>query len=108
MLIVMITDALKHQLSLLDALSTPMYAQITNILTRRSCDALQPASRILSQFRAMSNKRAPTEPSLFVPTVMRPVKNFFGVGTSDALGGRLKDDFMKVCSNDVFESVCHK
>lgn len=101
-------DALKHQLSALDYLIAPMSTQIIQVLTRRSCDAIQPASRILSQFTAMSNKRTPTEPSFFVPNILRPIRNFFRVGMNDGLGGRLKDDFMKTCATEVFESVCHR
>lgn len=95
-------------MSLLDDLITPMLAQITTILTRRSCDALQPASRILSQFRAMSNKRTPTEPNLFVATILRPIRNFFGIETGDGPGEKLKDDFLKNCATEVFENVCHR
>jgi hypothetical protein len=57
----------------------------------------------------MSNKRMPTEASYFVPSILRPVRNFFGIGTNDGLGKRLKDgDFMKSCVTEVFESVCHR
>lgn len=103
-----VEDALRHQLSLLDSLVSSLSIQITNILTRRSCDALQPVRSILSQFRAMSNKRTPTEASYFVPSIMRPVRNFFGSASSDGLGERLENDFMKPCATEVFESVCHR
>jgi len=101
-------DALRHQLSLLNALVPPTFNQITHILTRRSCDALQPVRSILSQFRAMSNKRTPTEASYFVPSILRPVRNFFGSASNDGPGEPLKDDFMKPCATEVFESVCHR
>lgn len=101
-------DALQRQLSLLDSLVPPLSNQITNILTRRSCDALQPVRSILSQFRAMSNKRTPTEASYFVPSILRPVRNFFGGTSNDGPGERLKDYFMKPCATEVFESVCHR
>ena len=107
-LIVQASDALKRQISLLDDLVTPMLTQITTILTRRSCDALQPASRILTQFRAMSNKRTPAESSLFVPTILRPIRIFFGIETSDGPGEKLKDDFLKSCATEVFENICHR
>lgn len=86
----------------------PMSTQITNILTRRACDALQPVRSILSQFRAMSNKRTPTEASYFVPSIMRPVRNFFGAGVDDAPGNRLKGEMMKSCATEVFEGACHR
>ena len=101
-------DALRHQLSVLNALIPPMSNQITHILTRRSCDALQPVRSILSQFRAMSNKRTPTEPSYFVPSILRPVRNFFGSVSNDGPGEPLKDDFMRPCATEIFESVCHR
>src|ERR1700729_3798066 len=102
-------DALQHQLSLLDSLVPEMSTQITNILTRRSCDALQPVRSILSQFRAMSNKRTPTEASYFIPSILRPVRNFFGGASNDGgPGERLKGDFMRPCATEVFESVCHR
>ncbi|KIM75524.1 hypothetical protein PILCRDRAFT_827237 [Piloderma croceum F 1598] len=103
-----VEDALRHQLSVLNALIPPMSNQITHILTRRSCDALQPVRSILSQFRAMSNKRTPTEPSYFVPSILRPVRNFFGSASNDGPGEPLKNDFMRPCATEIFESVCHR
>jgi len=36
------------------------------------------------------------------------VRNFFSGASNDGPGERLKDDFMKTCAMEVFESVCHR
>jgi len=56
----------------------------------------------------MSNKRTPTEPSYFVPSILRPVRNFFGSASNDGPGELLKDDFIRPCATEIFESVCHR
>jgi conserved oligomeric Golgi complex subunit 2 len=53
----------------------------------------------------MSNKRMPTEPSYFVSSILRPVKNFFAIETSDGPGALLKDNFLKQCATEVCENV---
>ncbi|KAJ6501242.1 hypothetical protein C8R47DRAFT_260726 [Mycena vitilis] len=54
----------------------PMSSHTVAILTKRCCDALLPVRSISSQFRAMSNKQMPKEPSYFVSSILRPVKVF--------------------------------
>jgi hypothetical protein len=101
-------DILRHQLSgLLDMVPT-MNNQIISILTRRCNDSLLPMRSIPSQFRAMSNKRLPSEPSHFVPLVFKPLKVFFGVGGSDGPGSPLKAQYLASFSEEVFENVCHR
>ncbi|KAJ6501254.1 hypothetical protein C8R47DRAFT_261110 [Mycena vitilis] len=50
----------------------PMSSHTVAILTKRCCDALLPVRSISSQFRAMSNKQMPKEPSYFVSSILRP------------------------------------
>ncbi|KAG1816061.1 COG complex component [Suillus subaureus] len=100
--------ALRTQLEQLSALSTSLYSQATAILSRRCCDALLPVRSIPSQFRAMSNKRLPSEPSYFAPTILRPVRIFFGIGTIGGPGERLKEELLRDVSTDVVESVCQR
>ncbi|KAG0704468.1 oligomeric golgi complex component, COG2-domain-containing protein [Suillus ampliporus] len=100
--------ALRTQLGQLSALSTSLCSQATAILSRRCCDALLPVRSIPSQFRAMSNKRLPSEASYFVPTILRPVRSFFGIGTGSGPGERLKEEMLRVVSTDVVESVCQR
>jgi hypothetical protein len=56
----------------------------------------------------MSNKRLPSEASYFVPTILRPVRSFFGIGTGGGPGERLKDEILKEVSTEVVESVCQR
>lgn len=56
----------------------------------------------------MSNKRMPTEPSYFVPSILRPIKLFFGVGVGEGPGSLLSDDHLKSYSTDVFEGVSQR
>ncbi|KAG1717692.1 uncharacterized protein EDB91DRAFT_1259420 [Suillus paluster] len=100
--------ALRTQLGQLSALSTSLCSQATTILSRRCCDSLLPVRSIPSQFRAMSNKRLPSEASYFVPTILRPVKSFFGISTGGGPGGRLKEEMLRDVSTDVVESVCQR
>lgn len=100
--------ALRTQLEQLGALSTSLYSQATAILSRRCCDALLPVRSIPSQFRAMSNKRLPSEPSYFAPTILRPVRIFFGIGSVNGPGERLKEELLKDVSTNVVDSVCQR
>jgi conserved oligomeric Golgi complex subunit 2 len=56
----------------------------------------------------MSNKRMPTEPSYFVPSILRPIKLFFGIGVGEGPGSLLSDDHLKSYSTDVFEGVSQR
>ncbi|KZT58895.1 COG complex component [Calocera cornea HHB12733] len=84
----------------------PLYKnQILQILIRRSADPLRHVRSIASQYRAMSNKREPTEPSYFVPGIMRPVKVFFDKG---GLGEALKESYGAAWSTEVFDEICQR
>ncbi|PBK74315.1 COG complex component [Armillaria solidipes] len=101
-------EVLQRSLSSLMAMTPSMSSHIISILTKRCCDALLPVRSIPSQFRATSNKRMPTEPSHFVSSILRAVKVFFGLGTSNGAGTSLKDDFLPSASAEVFENVCQR
>lgn len=101
-------EALQNALSELISLTVPMSNQIVTILTKRCCDTLLPVRSLPSQFRAMSNKRMPTEPSYFVPSILRPIKLFFGVGVGEGPGSLLSDDHLKSYSTEVFDGVSHR
>ena len=60
------------------------------------------------QFRAMSNKRPPSEPSFFVVGVLRPVRAFFGVESGTGPGASLKEGLMQSFAEEVFEAVVQK
>jgi len=82
----------------------PIAGQIVTILCRRASDALLPVRSIPSQFRAMQNKKVPTERSYFVPLIMRPVSSYFGIKTADGgMGALLKDTYMKQFASEVFQ-----
>ena len=101
-------DALRSILQGLSALIPPLSSQIISILTRRASDALQPVRSMPLQFRAMSNKRPPSESSFFVAGVLRPVRTFFGVESGTGPGASLKDELMQSFAEEVFEAVVQK
>ncbi|KAF8906500.1 oligomeric golgi complex component, COG2-domain-containing protein [Gymnopilus junonius] len=93
--------ALRESISCLTSFLIPLSGQIVAILTKRCCDALLPVRSIPSQFRAMSNKRMPSEPSYFVSSVLRPVKQFFAIGVAEGIGSPLRAGFSKSFSTEV-------
>lgn len=97
-------DALRQQLSALNQIDSLLFKQLVLILSRRACDALLPVRSIPSQFRAMSSKRIPTEPSYFLPLILQPVKTFFETG----IGERLRRSLLRDAATEVFDSVCQK
>lgn len=101
-------DVLKHALSKSTSVTQPVSGQIVAILTKRCCEALLPVRSIPSQFRAMANKRPPTEPSYFVQTIFRPLKAFFGIGSSDGPGRALKDVYSLEYSQEIFNNVVQR
>ncbi|THH20409.1 hypothetical protein EW146_g922 [Bondarzewia mesenterica] len=101
-------DALQHTLQGLISLVPPLSSQIVAILTKRACEALMPVRSIPSQFRAMSNKRPPTEPSYFVASILRPLKVFFAIGTAEGPGSSLRADYLRSYSEEIFENVVQR
>lgn len=96
--------ALRQALASLTTMITPIAGQVVTILCRRASDALLPVRSIPSQFRAMQNKKMPTERSYFVPLIMRPVSSYFGIKTAeDGMGASLKDAYMKQFASEVFQ-----
>ncbi|KAJ7703146.1 oligomeric golgi complex component, COG2-domain-containing protein [Mycena rosella] len=103
-----IEDTLRQSLATLTSTTLPMSSHIVAILTKRCCDALLPVRSISSQFRAMSNKQTPKEPSYFVSSILRPVKVFFGIGVGQGPGASLKEHFLESYATDIFESVSQR
>ncbi|KAG6895375.1 hypothetical protein C0992_001582 [Termitomyces sp. T32_za158] len=101
-------EALHTSLSGLTCLISPLSNEIISILMRRCCDALLPVRSIPSQFRAMSNKRTPTEPSYFVASILRPLKLFFGIGGGDGIGTPLREDYIFLYSVEIFNDVAQR
>ncbi|KAF4598583.1 hypothetical protein EYR38_006987 [Pleurotus pulmonarius] len=101
-------DALQQSLAALTTLIPSMSSEIVAILSKRCCDALLPVRSIPSQFRAMSNKRMPTEPSYFVPSILRPLKVFFCIGTNEGPGASLKQEYLDAYANEVFDTVAQR
>ena len=96
--------ALRQALASLTTMVAPITGQIVTILCRRASDALLPVRSIPSQFRAMQNKKMPTERSYFVPLIMRPVSSYFGIKTTDGgMGASLKNAHMKRVASEVFQ-----
>jgi hypothetical protein len=103
-----IPDTLRQSLAALTAVTLPMSSHIVAILTKRCCDALLPVRSISSQFRAMSNKQMPKEPSYFVASILRPVKVFFGIGVGQGPGASLREHFLESYATDIFEAVTQR
>ncbi|KAI0267134.1 oligomeric golgi complex component, COG2-domain-containing protein [Gloeopeniophorella convolvens] len=101
-------DALRNVLRNLTDLATPLSSRIIYILTRRASDALQAVRSLPTQFRAMSNKRPPKEPSFFIAGVLRPVRAFFGVDSGTGPGTSLRTDLLRPFAEEVFEAVTQK
>ncbi|KAJ7346675.1 COG complex component [Mycena albidolilacea] len=101
-------DTLRQSLAALTAVTLPMSSHIVAILTKRCCDALLPVRSISSQFRAMSNKQMPKEPSYFVASILRPVKVFFGIGVGQGPGASLKEHFLESYATEIFEAVTQR
>lgn len=89
-------------------MALPMSNHVMTILTKRCCDALLQVRSIPSQFRAMSHKRPPSEPSYFVSSILHPVKVFFGIGVTEGPGERLKEDFLQSYATEIFEGVAQR
>ncbi|KDQ21263.1 hypothetical protein BOTBODRAFT_197088 [Botryobasidium botryosum FD-172 SS1] len=96
---------LNSMLETLSAMVPELAAQIVAVLIRRCSDTLGLVRSIPSQYRAMSNKRDPTEPSYFVPNILRPVRVFFEHGGP---GESLRQQFGQQWTAEVFESVALK
>ncbi|KAJ3515241.1 hypothetical protein NLJ89_g1880 [Agrocybe chaxingu] len=101
-------DGLRESLDGLVAFIAPLSSKIVGVLTKRCCDGLLPVRSIPSQFRAMSNKRNPTEPSYFVSSILRPVKQYFAIGAADGPGSALKDALLKPYATEVFNNVTQR
>ena len=81
-------------------------SQVEEILVRRCCKALGSVKSLPGQFRATSQKHMPSKPNTFVPMILRPVKTFFGIGTSaDGDAKALQKDFGVQLSTNVVEAV---
>jgi len=98
-------DALNAALSKLADMLPSLSATIIAILTRRCSSALEVMRSIPEQFRNMSNKRTPTEPSHFIPGILRPVRQFFGIGSNDGPGAALRSRYLQEYSLDVFNAI---
>lgn len=89
-------------------LSHLLITQIVSILSQRCCDALSAVKSIPGHFRATSSKALPTTPSRFVPSILRPLKSFFGIENVGGIGDALKDAYLRPISSQVIEEVINK
>uniref|UniRef100_D8QCD3 Conserved oligomeric Golgi complex subunit 2 n=1 Tax=Schizophyllum commune (strain H4-8 / FGSC 9210) TaxID=578458 RepID=D8QCD3_SCHCM len=100
-------DALKHSLEQITSLQPGLSRRIISVLVRRCSEALLPVRSIPSQFRAMSNKKMPSEASYFIPTIFKPVKTYFGINTTEGPGSPLKD-LVHPFAVEIFETVAER
>ncbi len=64
--------------------------RISTILTKRCTEALRHVRSIITQYR-QPNTKPPTEPSYFVPHIMKPLVAFCDVNKSYLSDGRRKE-----------------
>lgn len=64
-------DAVSNLISVLPAVAE----KISGLITKNCIDSLQPLRGILATYR-MTNRPAPTQPSRFVPNVLKPLRQF--------------------------------
>ncbi|KAH9071546.1 hypothetical protein EDB83DRAFT_2364583 [Lactarius deliciosus] len=88
-------DALWSILRGLSALIPPLSSQI-------------PVRSMPLQFRAMSRKRLPSEPSFFVVGILRPVRAFIGMESGTGPGAPLKRELTQSFAEEVSEAVVQK
>lgn len=99
-------DVLEASLLSLTKFVQPVSSHVVTLLSRQCCDAVAAVKSIPGQVRM--SKRPPTEPSHFVPGILRPLKEFFGIQASDGPGEPLREEFLEAYSTDVFEAVCKR
>jgi hypothetical protein len=99
-------EVLKHAVATLTGMIPPISTQIVVILTRQCCDAVAPVKSTLAQIRV--SKRPPSEPSPFVPGILRPIKVFFGIQTNEGPGEAFRDAHLKPYTSDVFDAACRR
>lgn len=96
-------SALKACLGRLTDLIPLLASHIVAILTRRSCEPLSLVPRIPQQYRAMSNKKNPSEPSHFVRDILRPISSFFST-----MPQSVREDLGPVWASEIFGAVCQR
>ncbi|KAJ3724542.1 oligomeric golgi complex component, COG2-domain-containing protein [Lentinula raphanica] len=98
-------DALENAIGPIVALIIPMSSTIIAILTERCAVPLNAVKKIRTDLRAKANKQLPTEPHPWVPSILRPLKVFFGISGKDGVGAILKAEYLSLWSRQVFENV---
>ena len=96
-------DAMKQAVAGITDLIPSLSSHIVAILTRRSCEALVLVRSIPSQYRAMSNKRMPSEPSHFIPDILKPTKIFLS-----SVSSGLEQELGPTWATEIFGAVCQR
>ncbi|ORX35364.1 oligomeric golgi complex component, COG2-domain-containing protein [Kockovaella imperatae] len=84
----------------LDIPTDPYTAKIIDILTRRCSDSLKLVRAVASQFRAAPSKSAEITPSYFIPSILKPLHDFY------ASRPTLATTYGPEWSTTVFDAVC--
>ncbi|KAJ4483374.1 COG complex component [Lentinula aciculospora] len=101
-------DALENAVGAISALIIPISNTIIAILTERCIVSLNAVKKIRTDLRAKANKQLPTEPHPWIPSILRPLKVFFGTSGKSGVGAVLKAEYLVPWSSRVFENVCEK
>ena len=92
----------------LTGLSSLLVTQIVTIISQHCYDTLSAVKSIPGHFRAASSKTIPTTPSRFVPSILRPLKAFFGIDNVGGIGEALKEAYQKEISSQVIDDIVNK
>jgi hypothetical protein len=95
-------DTLENSLNSVTSTIPELAVGAIALLTRQASEPLQMVKNIGMTYRMSSRKRDPTEPSDFIPNIMRPLRRFFGPGGP---GEGLKSEYGLAWSEEVFNTI---
>lgn len=104
---VLSSDAYAISLSSLGALVEPLSRVLVSILARRCADSLRLVRSVASQYRSAGVKREPTAASYFVPTILKPLSDFFD-RERGGLGGSVDAKYGASIRTAVVEDVAQR
>lgn len=112
-----LADVLQSTLSQLTSLEPYISNQIVLILTRRCCEPVAQVKQITGQIRAMTRRsHTASSPSPFVSEILKPLRDFFGMGgvvsrnslnkdTFGAIGRALREEFGRAWATEILQEV---
>ena len=114
---IQLADVLQSTLSQLTSLEPYISNQIVLILTRRCCEPVAQVKQITGQIRAMTRRsHTASSPSPFVSEILKPLRDFFGMGgvvsrnslnkdSFGSIGRALREDFGRAWATEILQEV---